>query len=579
MEKRTALFLFLMNKKAISISTAITIIFTLSALFVYALPTKEISKDSLNRQVKVKEEVAPLQQSQPPHKIYEEKLDNLQRHIDKLDDRFWQLLIGLFLSVITVIGAIFLFFGKQMKTIKKTVQEGASKLNKEAEKAGETFNDKVSSAMKNIESNLVKLRDTILQPAEIGSLLSTGLLLHHQRRYDESINLLSKVIEKEPNNPEARYYRGLSYKKKGKHCIKEAIDDFEIAVNYAPHPIKFFELGHSYLYAGRWKKAREILNKAIDFGFENKAETLTFIGEAYYGERLHEEAIAAFDKCLNLYPQYAKAIEAKGLALMQLNKYDAAIDLYDKAIEAIPSWSNFYLYKSKALWEGKYNLGEALNYIKQAERINKRDFKLCLYKGSFLFDCAIKRKAEGANSVEVNGLLDEAIQNLQKGLSLVHLSSKPVFRNKLCQIYIEKGLNNDAIEEGKRSIQDNPAYPQNYMALAATYLSLGHWYEASKTAEDGYNKAMHPAGKIWCMFFNLLGMMLQGMETTRFILKVEEFKKLINLAPYFDSSQWDWSRAKDKVISSREGLNLDSQKLLMELLKLMDKCSREIPIE
>lgn len=266
---------------------------------------------------------------------------------------------------------------------------------------------------------------------------------------------------------------------------------------------------------------------------------------------------------------------------MQLKKYDEAIDLYDEAIKVKPSYSNFYLYKAKALWQGKDSakLDEVLNSFKLAERINKRDSKLYLHKGFFLFDCAGKRRDEGTNGVEVNGLLDEAIQSLQKGLSLVDLSRKPVFRNKLCQIYIVKGLNDEAIEEGKRSIQDNPAYPQNYMTLATTYLSLGNWYEASKIATEGYNRAKHTPGKIWCLFFKLIGMIFQGMEITRYKPQVEEFNNLTSLAPYFDSSQWDWSNAKDKVISNSKNLKPDSQKLLMELLELMDKCSREIPLE
>lgn len=301
--------LFLTTNKNVISMTAMIIV--LSILFVYALPASEISKDSLNKEVKTKEEISPPQQSQLLHEMYEEKLNNFQKQIDKLDDRFWQLLIGLFLSIISVVGAIFLFFGKQIKTIKKTVQEGMLKLNKEAEKGAETFKLSISDAMENIESDITMLRNTILQPAEIGSILSTGVLLHYQRRYDDSINLLSKVIEREPNNPEARYYRGLSYKRKGKHFIEQAIEDLEFAVKYAPHPSKFFEIGQAYLYKGRWNESRQLLYKAIEFGFKDKATALTCIGEAYYGERLHEKAVEAFDRCLDLYPNHLRAIEKK----------------------------------------------------------------------------------------------------------------------------------------------------------------------------------------------------------------------------------------------------------------------------
>ena len=54
----------------------------------------------------------------------------------------------------------------------------------------------------------------------------------------------------------------------------------------------------------------------------------------------YDEAIKAFDKAIEINPQYSLAWYNKGRALYKLNKFDEAIKAYDKAIEIDPQHSN-----------------------------------------------------------------------------------------------------------------------------------------------------------------------------------------------------------------------------------------------
>ena len=51
----------------------------------------------------------------------------------------------------------------------------------------------------------------------------------------------------------------------------------------------------------------------------------------------HEEAIAAFDKAIEIDPQCAKAWNNKGIALDKLAKHEEAKEAFEKALEINPT--------------------------------------------------------------------------------------------------------------------------------------------------------------------------------------------------------------------------------------------------
>ena len=75
-----------------------------------------------------------------------------------------------------------------------------------------------------------------------------------------------------------------------------------------------------------------------------KANDLLVEGKGLYDAGKYEEAIASFDKALEIKPKFADVWNSKGDALRGLKKYEEAVTSYDKAIEADPkdaiAWMN-----------------------------------------------------------------------------------------------------------------------------------------------------------------------------------------------------------------------------------------------
>jgi tetratricopeptide (TPR) repeat protein len=85
----------------------------------------------------------------------------------------------------------------------------------------------------------------------------------------------------------------------------------------------------------------------------------------------YEQAIAAYDKALQLRPTYAEALDSKGVALGQQSNWEDALAMFDKATRVNPNyvwaWSNRSAALSKV---GRYE--EALESADKALRLNPK---------------------------------------------------------------------------------------------------------------------------------------------------------------------------------------------------------------
>lgn len=95
------------------------------------------------------------------------------------------------------------------------------------------------------------------------------------------------------------------------------------------------------------------------------------LGNALFDLNIFNEAAMAYQRCLQLDPNYAKAYSNLGLALRRMGQPEAAVGLYEKALELAPddiaTWKN--------LWAVAAELGDSARAEKCLKRLAELDPK------------------------------------------------------------------------------------------------------------------------------------------------------------------------------------------------------------
>ncbi len=139
-----------------------------------------------------------------------------------------------------------------------------------------------------------------------------GRRLFLDKKYQESIDAVSKAIELNPEYTEAYINRGSSYKKLGKN--QQAIDDYNKAIELNPQlPVAYFYRGFYYYDIGKIPQSVDDLDKAIALN-PRYAMAYLFRGLAYKQIHSISQAIEDFDTAIELDPQDPKAFYSRAVA-------------------------------------------------------------------------------------------------------------------------------------------------------------------------------------------------------------------------------------------------------------------------
>lgn len=125
---------------------------------------------------------------------------------------------------------------------------------------------------------------------------------------------------------------------------KAAIADFEdckkrYGNNHVMDHTYNFYIAISHLQLNNFKKAEELLKQEIDAAFQERGEEwvhhldLFYYGVSVYEQKRYEEAIEIFDRALNAYPNFSDVQYYKAYSLMNLDKKEEAKKLYSEAKE------------------------------------------------------------------------------------------------------------------------------------------------------------------------------------------------------------------------------------------------------
>ena len=171
--------------------------------------------------------------------------------------------------------------------------------------------------------------------AQEASSLIRGLQLYNEEKFDQALGELAKILEKDPSNLEALYYKGLTLAK-----------------------------------AEKLDPAKQTFKKVLQLDPEYKGARLQ-LGIVLFKLKSHSEAIQELEKVLGNNPQNATANLFMGFALQQLEKYEDSLIYFQTAMSLDPSLNQI----------SYFQIGVA--YLEsQKEEEAKLAFQLVLEEGS-----------------------------------------------------------------------------------------------------------------------------------------------------------------------------------------------------
>jgi len=170
---------------------------------------------------------------------------------------------------------------------------------------------------------------------EISSALREAIKEYQADNYEEAIELLTKIRQKEPGSSIAAFFLGMSYKQVGNY--EKAEGHLKDAATLSP-PVKEapIELIDCLVQEKKFKEAKEWVSQAEKFGVY-PAKVAFLKGTILAAEGKPDEAIASFETAKGLNPAYAQAADFQiGLAHVSARRYNKAKERLQAAITQDP---------------------------------------------------------------------------------------------------------------------------------------------------------------------------------------------------------------------------------------------------
>ncbi len=179
-----------------------------------------------------------------------------------------------------------------------------------------------------------------------------------QNKIDRAINEFSKILAKNPKNPEAIFYLGYCYHLK--NDLHSAYENYSKVINFDPaHYNAYNNLGIILKDFRRFSEAEKCFNISIKIKKDNPV-ALNNLGIVYDLKGEFENAIHSFKKAVNKNRNYAEAYLNLANSYQAINSIEQALESINKAIEIDPNYVDAHFNKSLILMKFG-NLKEGLS--------------------------------------------------------------------------------------------------------------------------------------------------------------------------------------------------------------------------
>lgn len=203
---------------------------------------------------------------------------------------------------------------EQMRIQQEKAKEQAAKL----EAVRETFNNGVTAYNGGQYDVAASAFEEVVQvdPSQGAIWANLGNCYNKLNQLDKSLEAYGKAVELEPENPAFLQNMGSVYAAKGEtdkaRELYEKAASFAAATNPADAAVNYYNMGVTYINAGKNQEAAEALEKAIELD-PTHGDSHYQLGITYIGLNKMEDAIDHLKKCVELAPASENAAVAQEL--------------------------------------------------------------------------------------------------------------------------------------------------------------------------------------------------------------------------------------------------------------------------
>jgi len=241
------------------------------------------------------------------------------------------------------------------------------------------------------------------------------------------------------------------------------LNTLEKEVNRLVHLESDLDVYKQYTPQQRLAKLAEIkayLSDSSSLDPDRLSELWREKGLIYAVAKEYKEAIASFDRALEINPNYDRAWNSRGVVLDDLGRYEEAIASYDRAIEINPVYDYPWNNRGVALRNlGRYE--EAIASYDRAIEINPDYYQAWLNRGNALWNLGRNEEAIPSHdrALEINPDYDRAW--FARGFALGEL-----------------GRHEEAIASYDRALEINPDYDAVWDNRGSVLRNLGRYEQA-----------------------------------------------------------------------------------------------------
>ncbi|MDB9308891.1 tetratricopeptide repeat protein [Aphanizomenon sp. CS-733/32] len=252
----------------------------------------------------------------------------------------------------------------------------------------------------------------------------------------------------------------------------------------------------------------------------------------------YKEALATYEKAIDIKPDYPQAVYGKGKALFQLKKYQESLIAYDQAIQIQPdyleAWTNrgFVLVRLK-----RYS--EAIATVDKALQLKNDDPKLWQLKGDIFIKMSQYNDAVKAYEQGINFQADNPESWYKKGLALQNLkqyeeaitaykktvelkSDHELAWYNLGNCLVNLNRYEFALQAYDQAVQHNPNNSAAWLSRSNILMTLRRYPEAI----DSFSQVIKINPQQYQAWYNR-GWALHQVK--RYPEAIESYKKVINL--------------------------------------------------